>query len=69
MIIKKNMINSIKHYFLNLPHISPPAEKRDDQTALTQLQDDLQLTIDWNRPDIAVEIFQAENTKVRVGLP
>lgn len=42
------------------------AEKHETIGLLEQLQNDLQLTIDWNRPDLAWEIFQQDFTKVRV---
>ncbi|WAQ99063.1 TMP2L-like protein, partial [Mya arenaria] len=42
------------------------SEKRDEVSMADQLQNDLQLTIDWNRPDIAWQIFQQDTTKVRI---
>ena len=32
------------------------------------LQSDLQLAVDWNRPDLAAELFQQDFAKVRVGV-
>ncbi|XP_060598129.1 transient receptor potential cation channel subfamily M member 6-like [Ruditapes philippinarum] len=42
------------------------SEKPDGKGQMEQLQNDLQLTIDWNRPDLAWEIFQQDFTKVRI---
>ncbi|KAH3781577.1 transient receptor potential cation channel subfamily M member-like 2 isoform X2 [Dreissena polymorpha] len=42
------------------------SEKTEGVNRQEQLQNDLQLTIDWNRPDLAAEIFQLETLKVRI---
>ncbi|XP_052792596.1 transient receptor potential cation channel subfamily M member 2-like isoform X1 [Mya arenaria] len=42
------------------------SEKREGLGVHEQFQNDLQLTIDWNRPDLAWEIFQQDFTKVRI---
>ena len=43
------------------------AEKREGTRWREQLQSDLQLTVDWNRPDLAAEIFQQDFARVRVS--
>ena len=44
------------------------AMKPETMDLREQLQNDLYLTIDWNRPDLAGEIFQHDLIKVRVSL-
>ncbi|KAL4230550.1 hypothetical protein ACF0H5_010931 [Mactra antiquata] len=48
----------------NLFHHS--GERHEQKGTREQLQNDLQLTVDWNRPDLAWEIFQQDFTKVRI---
>ena len=42
------------------------SEKHDDGQWTDQLQSDLQLAVDWNRPDLATEIFQQDFARARV---
>ncbi|XP_052285259.1 transient receptor potential cation channel subfamily M member-like 2 isoform X2 [Dreissena polymorpha] len=42
------------------------SEKKVGVASLDQLQNNLQLIIDWNRPDLALEIFQQDFVKVRI---
>ena len=42
------------------------AGKHEGSSWREPLQSDLQLAVDWNRPDLAAEIFQQDFAKVRV---
>ncbi|XP_052281701.1 transient receptor potential cation channel subfamily M member 2-like isoform X5 [Dreissena polymorpha] len=42
------------------------SEKKVGVASRDRLQNNLQLTIDWNRPDLALEIFQQDFIKVRI---